>query len=91
MSNITINNYGTVNIYNYDSVEDARDNLLTKMYHARNKNTMGGYEAWLQLLDWYYMGSYNKMIEFIESCHGSGGKTRNECLSYLYTIIGGIK
>lgn len=91
MNNITINNHGTVNIYNYDIVENARDNLLTKLYHARYKETMGGYKAWLQLLDWYYMGDYNKMIIFIKSCTGKGGKTRNECLSYLYTILGGIR
>ena len=87
MNNITINN-STVNIYiNEDKVKEARDKLLTKLYYARYKSTMGGYDAWLQLLDWYYSASYNKMIDFIRSCKGKGGKTRNECLAYLKTII----
>ena len=56
MSNITIYNHGTVNIYESvdDTVSKAKDALLNKMYFARYKQTMGGYEAWLQLLEMYY-------------------------------------
>lgn len=89
MKNIIINN-STVSIYvNNDKMKEARDTLLTKMYYARNKDTMGGYNAWLQLLDWYYSAEYDKMIDHIRSCKGKGGKTRNECIECIYTIIGG--
>lgn len=89
MQNITINNHGTVNIYAEDLVGSAKDQLLTKLYYARNKETMGGYEAWLRLLDMYYAEDFKGMKEFIESCKGRGGKTRNECLRHLNIIIGG--
>ena len=89
MSNNIIKN-SIVNIYNdNDAVSKAKDELLTKLYYARNKSTMGGYEGWLKLLDMYYIGNYVGMIDFISSCHGKGGKTRNECIRHLNTIIGG--
>lgn len=89
MSNIVITN-STVNIYNDCSVvSKAKDELLAKLYYARYKQTMGGYEGWLKLLDMYYIGNYVGMIDFISSCHGKGGKTRNECIRHLNTIIGG--
>ena len=91
MQNITINNQGTVNIYAEDLVSKAKDLLLTKLYYARNKETMGGYEAWLELLDMYYAEDFEGMQEFIKSCKGKGGKTRNECLRHLNIIIGGIE
>lgn len=87
MSNITINNYGTINIGTEDTVSDARNQLLTKLYWARYKPTMGGYEAWLQLLNMYYAGDLTGMYKFISSCHGKGGKTRNECLHYIDIIM----
>ena len=90
MQNFTINNHGTVNIYNGNgSANLAKDKLLTKLYYARYKQTMGGYEGWLKLLDMYYQGNFKKMKEFISSCRGKGGKTRNECINYLDIIIGG--
>ena len=89
MQNITINN-GTVFInYNDNTISEAKDKLLTKLYYARNKTTMGGYEAWLKLLDMYYANDLEEMKRFIQSCHGKGGKTRNECIQ-LINIIGGI-
>ena len=93
MQNITINNAnGTVIInYNVDTTEKAKDELLEKLYYARNKDTMGGYKAWIKLLDMYYMQDYQGMIQFIKSCRGRGGKTRNECIKKLETIIGGNK
>lgn len=93
MSNITIYNQGTVNIYESvdDAVSKAKDALLNKMYFARYKQTLGGYEAWLKLLDMYYCGDYKGMCKHIKSCNGKGGKTRNECLDYLNTIIRGTK
>ena len=88
MSNITINNYGTINICD-DTVSNARNQLLTKLYWARNKDTMGGYKAWLNLLEMYYLGNFDGMREFISSCTGKGGKTRNECLNYIDIIMKG--
>jgi len=89
MQNITINNSTVYININEDTVSNAKSQLLEKLYYARNKDTMGGYEAWLQLLDWYYMGAYNKMIEHIKSCKGKGGATRAECLRYINTIMKG--
>lgn len=90
MGNFTINNHGIVNIYNgNENLGIAKDKLLTKLYYARNKPTMGGYEGWLKLLDMYYEGNYAGMKEFIRSCRGKGGKTRNECINYINIIIGG--
>ena len=91
MANITINNHGTVNIYEGvdNTVSEAKDNLLHKMYFARHKATLGGYKGWLKLLDLYYCEQYEEMYDFIKSCQGKGGKTRNECLAYLKTIIKG--
>ena len=88
MNNFTINN-STVHIYiNDDTIGNAKDKLLTKLYYARHKGTMGGYNAWLKLLNMYYMNNYQGMIDFIKSCRGKGGKTRNECI-YLINIIKG--
>lgn len=91
MNNFTINN-STVHIHiNDDTIGNAKDKLLTKLYYARNKDTMGGYDAWLKLLDMYYMENYQGMKDFIRSCRGRGGKTRNECINYINIIIGGNK
>ena len=88
---ITINNNGgTVNIvYINESVSDARNKLLDKLYYARNKDTMGGYKAWLNLLDMYHSNDFQGMKEFISSCTGRGGKTRSECLEHINTIMKG--
>lgn len=94
MSEIIINNNGgVVNIYNVNEspVSEARDTLLTKLYYARNKDTMGGREAWLQLLDWYYEGNYKSMYNYIKACKGRGGKTRYDCLKCLEIIMKGGK
>ena len=88
---ININNSTVYININDTTVSDAKDKLLTKLYYARNKGTMGGYEAWQKLLNMYYMGNYHGMRSFIESCRGKGGKTRNECIQYINIIIGGIK
>ena len=88
MPNITINNYGTINICD-DSVSKAKDRLLERLYYARNKETMGGYKAWHELLDMYYIGDYVGMQEFIKSCKGKGGYTRHKCIEDLETIING--
>jgi hypothetical protein len=74
-----------------DTVSKEKDKLLRKLYFARNKSTMGGYAAWQELLHMYYMGNYQGMKEFINSCRGKGGKTRNECIKSLDIIMGGIK
>ena len=89
MQNITINNHGTINIYAEDTVSNARNQLLTKLYYARLKDTMGGYDAWLELLSMYYNDDFKGMQEFIKSCNGRGGRTRNECLHYIEIIMKG--
>ena len=90
MQNITINNHGILNNYNSeDSVNQAKDKLLTKLYYARNKETMGGYEAWIELLDMYYAEDFEGMQQFIKSCKGKGGKTRNECIRCICIIMKG--
>ena len=87
MTNINITN-SIVNIYD-DEVSKAKDKLLEKMYYARYKNTMGDYKMWLELIDMYYSKQYNKMIAVIKSCHGKGGKTRNDCIDCLNVIMKG--
>ena len=91
MADIIIHNHGTVNIYNVNdtTVSEAKDKLLTKLYWARNKQTMGGYDAWLQLLDMYYAFDWQGMYNHIQSYKGKGkgGRTRNECLELLKTIM----
>ena len=94
MAEIIINNKGgVVNIYNVNNtkVAEAKDQLLTKLYWARNKQTMGGYEAWLELLDMYYAFDWQGMYDAISSYKGKGkgGKTRNECLRLIETIMKG--
>jgi hypothetical protein len=92
MQNITINNHGTVNIYESADpciVEKAKDTLLSKLYFARYKQTLGGYEGWLKLLEMYHWGEYKQMHKFIKSCNGKGGKTRKDCLDCLEIIMKG--
>ena len=87
MTKIVINNSAVIINDAVDSVKAARDTLLNKLYYARHKNTMGGIEAWEKLLDMYFTGRYTEMKAFIQSCKGYGGKTRNECIRCLDTII----
>lgn len=91
MANIIIHNNGVVNIYNVNdtTVAEAKDALLTKLYWARNKQTFGGYNAWLELLDKYYSFDWQGMYDYIKSCKGKGGKTRSECLKLVSTIMKG--
>lgn len=94
MANIVINNQGgIVNIYNVNdtTVAEAKDALLTKLYWARNKQTLGGYEAWLELLDMYYAFDWQGMYDHIKACKGKGGKTRHDCLRLIETIMKGEK
>lgn len=87
---INIYNYGTVNITpDIETVGEAKDELLRSLYYARYKETLGGYQMWKQLLDWYYSFEYSKMIEHLKSCKGRGGATRNKCIRYLTIIIDG--
>ena len=90
MNNFTINNSTVYININDNIVSDAKDKLLTKLYYARNKSTIGGHAAWENLLHMYYMGNYQGMKNFISSCRGKGGKTRNECVELINIIIGGI-
>lgn len=83
---ISINN-STVTIYECDSpAENARDELLRKLFHARHKTTMGGVSNWEKLLDHYYSGEYEEMIENISSFSGPGGATRKACIKLIKII-----
>ena len=72
-----------------DFAKDARDELLNKLYYVRmhRKTTFGGYENDEKLIDMYFSGKYTDMKTLIKSCKGRGGKTRNECIRCLDTII----
>ena len=89
MQNINITNSTVTIINNNGAVSKAKDKLLTVLYHARNKNTIGGYNMWLKLLDMYFVGNYKGMYNHIKACRGYGVDTRKNCLDYLETIMGG--
>lgn len=83
---ISINN-STVVVYECDNrAKNARDELLRKPFHARHKATMGGASNWEKLLDHYYSGEYEEMIENISSFSGPGGATRKACINLIKTI-----
>ena len=83
---ISINNR-TVIVYECDNhVKNARDDLLRKLFYARHKATMGGVSNWEKLLDHYYSGEYEEMIENISSFSGPGGATRKACIQLIKTI-----
>ena len=83
---ISITN-STVNIYEYDNqAKNARDELLRRLFYARHKATMGGVSNWEKLLDHYYSGEYEEMIENISSFSGPGGATRNACICLIKII-----
>lgn len=83
---ISITN-STVTIREYDNhAESARDELLRKLFYARHKPTIGGVSNWERLLDNYYSGEYEEMIENISSFSGPGGATRNACVRLIKTI-----
>lgn len=85
--NIVMHNC-TVSIYEAeDKVEKAKSELLNRLYYAREKDTMGGRDGWLELLDMYFMYRYEDMVEKIQSFTGKGQATRNACLKCLNTII----
>lgn len=83
---ISINN-STVIVYECDNhAKNARDELLRKLFYARHKATMGGVSNWEKLLDHYYSGEYEEMIENISSFSGPGGATRKACINLIKTI-----
>lgn len=83
---ISITN-STVVVYEYDNqAESARDELLRKLFYARHKPTIGGVSNWEKLLDNYYSGEYEEMIENISSFSGPGGATRKACIQLIKTI-----
>ena len=83
---ISINN-STVTIYECGNpAESDRDELLRKLFYARHKATMGGVSNWEKLLDHYYSGEYEEMIENISSFSGPGGATRKACIELIKTI-----
>ena len=83
---ISITN-STVTIHECDNqAESARDELLRRLFYARHKATMGGVSNWEKLLNHYYSGEYEEMIENISSFSGPGGATRNACIRLIKTI-----
>ena len=83
---ISITN-STVTIYECDNhAKNARDELLRKLFYARHKETMGGVSNWEKLLDHYYSGEYEEMVENISSFSGPGGATRKACINLIKTI-----
>ena len=83
---ISISN-STVIVYECDNhAKNARDELLRKLFYARHKATMGGVSNWEKLLDHYYSGEYEEMIENISSFSGPGGATRNACICLIKII-----
>lgn len=83
---ITITN-STVNFYEKDAIAEAKDELLRRLFYARKKDTMGGYDNWINLLDLYYSGEYEEMIENISTYSGHGGATRNAVIKLLKIIL----
>ena len=83
--NINITN-STVNFYDRDLAAEARDELLRRLFYARHKDTIGGYDNWLTLLDHYYCEEFEEMIENIKSIKGMGGATRNTCIRLIKII-----
>lgn len=77
----------TVNFYERDAVAEAKDELLRRLFYARKKDTMGGYDNWLLLLDLYYSGEYEEMIENISTYSGHGGATRKAVIKLLKIIL----
>jgi len=70
-------------------VDHAHDDLLRRMFYARNKDTLGGYEAWVELCRMYGGLEYAAMLEYLQSLHGYGQATRNTLIRALETIIKG--
>jgi hypothetical protein len=92
MANIIIHNHGTININeinNTFTVNQAKDELLAKMYYARNNQTLGGRKGWEKLLGLYYCGQYKEMLNYLNACEGKGGKTRNRCKELIKRIMKG--
>ena len=83
---ISITN-STVTIHESDNQADgARADPLWRLFYARHKATMGGVSNWEKLLDHYYSGEYEEMIENISSFSGPGGVTRKACIKLIKTI-----
>lgn len=78
-------NYGTIIEDPHARVEAAKNDLLDRMYHARELPTMGGREVWLDLLDMYYTGSWDEMIETISLFTGPGA-TSSTSISSLQIV-----
>lgn len=91
--NITVNNYGTINVYvREEAVSKAKDTLLNLMYYARlSPNVIGGYEGWLKLLDMYHRNNFKGMKAYISQCRGRCGTRRQEMLRCIDTIMKGEK
>lgn len=67
-------------VYNGEKVTGIGDEAFFEC------SNIGGYDNWLKLLDHYYCGEFEEMIENIKSIKGMGGATRKICLRLINTI-----
>ena len=72
-----------------EEVSHAHDDLMRRMFYARNKDTLGGYSAWVELCRMYGGLEYEAMLQYLRSLHGYGQPTRNTLIKSLETIIKG--
>ena len=73
-----------------DEVEQARDELRRRMFYARHKDTLGGYEGWRELCAMLDGFEYAEALQRISSMTGRGQATRNACIGDLKTILRGM-
>lgn len=73
-----------------DEVEQARDELRRRLFYARHKETLGGYEGWRTICAMLDGFEYAEALEHISSLTGKGQATRNACIEELKTILRGM-
>lgn len=73
-----------------DEVERARDELRRRMFYARHKDTLGGYEGWRELCTMLDGFEYAAALERLSAITGYGQATRNACIKDLKTILRGM-
>ena len=87
--NITINGNVNINesgeISTADKVSKAKDELLVILFYKRNSENWGGREAWIEMLDMYFIGDYESISERISTF--KDGRSKAKALSCLAIII----
>ena len=82
--NITIN--GNVHINETeDKVSKAKDKLLNILFCKRKDPNWGGRDAWIEMLDMYFMGDYEGVSERISTF--KDGRSKAKALECLCIII----